>query len=294
MIISILTDLWIIYKGFCQLLLAILYKLFDNNVRVCKYGSKFRHSIDIYLQNNQSNYGKVPVICFLSGGGFIFGHKYWCSRYGYTFQKLGYVVLNIDYPRAPFSTIENQIEDCSKAIQWVFDNVQQYNGDINNINVVGFSAGGHVLLNALLQQRSQTNTWKPTQLKSVVFLSVPMDLKPIINALIFKRFQEFMFKQLFGISLQQFVKDYCVGTELKTLIENGEINPEDFCPMHVVNGTIDSLCRYEKARNLHKFLKKYGFNTNFRRLSNWNHLDVIVNDVDYFASKILFVLDEST
>lgn len=105
-----------------------------------------KHLLDIYLPANVK--GKVPLIIFIHGGGWLVNDKY--ADMGYmkkTVAELvsnGFALASIDYRFATQAIFPAQIQDCNRAISFLYDHADQYGFDKNRFAVMGFSAGGHL------------------------------------------------------------------------------------------------------------------------------------------------------
>ena len=143
-----------------------------------------KHLLDIYLPADAK--GKLPLVIFIHGGGWIGNDKY--SDMGYmpntiaTMLNNGMAVASIDYRFATQAVFPAILQDCNKAVSFLYDNADKYNLDENRIAIMGFSAGGHL---ASLMGTSQNNkvkdfyfpnTYRPFQYKAVVDFYGPTDL----------------------------------------------------------------------------------------------------------------------
>ena len=143
-----------------------------------------KHLLDIYLPVNAK--GKVPLVVFIHGGGWLGNDKY--ADMGYMPNTIaamlnnGMAVASIDYRFATQAVFPAILQDCNKAVSFLYDNADKYGLDKNNIAVMGFSAGGHL---ASLMGTSQnnkvkdfyfSNTYRPFQYKAVVDFYGPTDL----------------------------------------------------------------------------------------------------------------------
>lgn len=99
------------------------------------------------LLDNQPN--KLPLIFIIPGGAY----KYCSSRekdpIAFKFFNLGYACAILNYTCNIDSTNDGiypfpQIE-CILAMNYIYKNAYKLNIDRNNINMLGFSAGGHLL-----------------------------------------------------------------------------------------------------------------------------------------------------
>ena len=115
-----------------------------------------KHLLDIYLPPNAK--GKVPLIVFVHGGGWIGNDKY--ADIGYMKNTVaeiinsGYALASIDYRFATQAIFPAQIQDCNRAVSFLYDNAEKYGFDTERFALMGFSAGGHL---ASLQGLSNYN-----------------------------------------------------------------------------------------------------------------------------------------
>lgn len=143
-----------------------------------------KHLLDIYLPPNTN--GKVPLVVFIHGGGWIGNDKY--ADMGYMTETIngmlnsGIAVASIDYRFAQNAVFPGILQDCNKAASFLYDNAHKYNIDKNRFALMGFSAGGHL---ASLMGTSQNNkvdnlyfpkSYRPFKYKAVVDFYGPMDL----------------------------------------------------------------------------------------------------------------------
>ena len=143
-----------------------------------------KHLLDIYLPVNAK--GSVPVVIFIHGGGWLGNDKY--ADMGYmpntiaAMLESGMAVASIDYRFATQAVFPAILQDCNKAVSFLYDNADKYSLDKNKIALMGFSAGGHL---ASLMGTSQNNkvkdlyfpnTYRPFQYKAVVDFYGPTDL----------------------------------------------------------------------------------------------------------------------
>jgi acetyl esterase/lipase len=105
-----------------------------------------KHLLDIYLPPNAK--GKVPIVILIHGGGWLGNDKY--ADIGYMKKTVaeivngGFALASIDYRFSTQAIFPAQIQDCNRAISFLFDNADKYGLDKNRIAVMGFSAGGHL------------------------------------------------------------------------------------------------------------------------------------------------------
>ena len=143
-----------------------------------------KHLLDIYLPANAK--GKLPLVVFIHGGGWIGNDKY--ADMGYMTNTVaamlnnGIAVASIDYRFATQAVFPAILQDCNKAVSFLYDNADKYSLDKNKIALMGFSAGGHL---ASLMGTSQNNkvnnlyfpnSYRSFKYKAVVDFYGPTDL----------------------------------------------------------------------------------------------------------------------
>ena len=86
----------------------------------------------------------LPLIVYVSGGGFIMAPKNNWIQQRMKLAEAGYVVASIEYRHAPLSKFPLPVEDCKLAIRWLRAHADQYNIDVNRVGILGNSAGGYL------------------------------------------------------------------------------------------------------------------------------------------------------
>lgn len=143
-----------------------------------------KHLLDIYLPPNAK--GKIPLVIFIHGGGWLGNDKY--ADIGYMKKTVaeivssGFALASIDYRFATQAIFPAQIQDCNRAISFLYDNADKYGLDENRFAVMGFSAGGHLASlvglskNNNVQSFFMPNTNKSFSFKAVVDFYGPAEL----------------------------------------------------------------------------------------------------------------------
>lgn len=105
-----------------------------------------KHLLDIYLPPNAN--GKVPLVIWIHGGGWLSNDKY--ADMGYMketikeLMKNGYALASIDYRFSTQALFPAQMLDCNVAISFLVKNASKYGFDVDRMALMGFSAGGHL------------------------------------------------------------------------------------------------------------------------------------------------------
>ena len=99
--------------------------------------------LDIYLPEQGTYTGPLPMVVWIHGGAWRAGSKENCrSR---VFLEDGYEAASINYRLSHHAMFPAQIEDCKAAIRYLRANAKKYNIDPDRIGVWGSSAGGHLV-----------------------------------------------------------------------------------------------------------------------------------------------------
>lgn len=87
----------------------------------------------------------LPALIYFHGGGFVMGdldtHDGLCRLIAH---EGGFLVVAVDYRRAPESKWPAPLEDAVAATRWIFDNASTLGIDAGRIAIGGDSAGGHL------------------------------------------------------------------------------------------------------------------------------------------------------
>ena len=85
-----------------------------------------------------------PVIVSVHGGGFVYGSKEVYQFYCMNLAERGFTVVNFNYRLAPKYKFPTPIYDINAVMEWVCKNADKYHMDINNVFLVGDSAGAYL------------------------------------------------------------------------------------------------------------------------------------------------------
>ena len=109
--------------------------------------------LDVYVPITSMPVKAYPVVVYIHGGGWDSGDKsQWESKVPF-FSERRYVSVSINYRLSPSVTHPTHIEDVSNALNWICDNISSYGGDPNYLILIGHSAGAHLALLAVTNQK---------------------------------------------------------------------------------------------------------------------------------------------
>ncbi|ETP52390.1 hypothetical protein F442_02587 [Phytophthora nicotianae P10297] len=111
----------------------------------CRYGPHERNTLDVYgVQAHGETTVATPVLVFMHGGAWSFGHKWQYALVGEYLATQGFLVAVINYRTFPNGSVLDMIEDVENAVFWVAENCSLLGGDRNKLFLSGHSSGGHV------------------------------------------------------------------------------------------------------------------------------------------------------
>lgn len=143
-----------------------------------------KHLLDIYVPAHAK--GKLPLVVFIHGGAWTHNDKY--ADMGYMPNTIaamlenGMVVASIDYRFAMQAVFPGILQDCNKAVSFLFDHADTYGIDKHRIALMGFSAGGHLASLIGVSQNDHVpefyfhDAYRPIQFRAVVDFYGPVDL----------------------------------------------------------------------------------------------------------------------
>lgn len=109
---------------------------------ICYSTSSVKNFLDLYVPKKKN----FPVVLFIHGGSFVTGDRKdsLYANIGEAFQMNGIGCAVISYRLSSDSVWPAQPRDAASAVRWLYDHIEEYGGDRNNVFVVGHSAGGHL------------------------------------------------------------------------------------------------------------------------------------------------------
>jgi len=101
--------------------------------------------LDLYYKEEEGK-EKYPVILNIHGGAFVAGDKKYRKSISKDFASDGSLVVTINYGLAPKYPFPTFIFQAVSALKWIFnsENALKYKMDLDNVFVMGDSAGGFI------------------------------------------------------------------------------------------------------------------------------------------------------
>ncbi len=116
------------------------------NSKCQKYGPEKRSHMDIFVPGGE---GPYPVHVFIHGGYWQELSKTESTFAAPNFTNHNIIFIALDYSLAPEANMFEIIDQVKRGFMWVLDNIENYQGDKNNITLSGSSAGGHLVAEVL-------------------------------------------------------------------------------------------------------------------------------------------------
>jgi acetyl esterase/lipase len=126
-----------------------------------------KHLLDIYVPANAKN---TPLVVWIHGGAWMMNDKY--ADMGYMKNTLrgfidsGYALASIDYRFSTDAVFPAQIQDCNRALEYLYQHTEQYKVDKTRIALIGFSAGGHLASLLALSANNNVSEFYPAGIKT--------------------------------------------------------------------------------------------------------------------------------
>jgi acetyl esterase/lipase len=155
-----------------------------------------------------------PAILWVHGGGFVGGDKRDVENFAVMLAKEGYVVLAMNYDRAPEMHYPSQLIQIGEFYQHVVHHLQGFPIDKERIFFAGDSAGAQMVTNFLAIQYDKDLS-RRTGVAQVV------DLKDVRGVLLFcglydiDRFKDMFDMELFRITVSQIARSYFADKDWK-------------------------------------------------------------------------------
>ncbi len=99
--------------------------------------------LDVYYPKGITR--KLPVILNIHGGGWVYGTKDSYRPYCLYLAQQGFAVVNMNYYLAPKAKFPTQLSQINQVIRWMQDHAEDYYLDMNNVFLVGDSAGAQMV-----------------------------------------------------------------------------------------------------------------------------------------------------
>eukprot|EP00451_Oxyrrhis_marina_P015043 CAMPEP_0204328968 /NCGR_PEP_ID=MMETSP0469-20131031/13808_1 /ASSEMBLY_ACC=CAM_ASM_000384 /TAXON_ID=2969 /ORGANISM="Oxyrrhis marina" /LENGTH=403 /DNA_ID=CAMNT_0051311487 /DNA_START=22 /DNA_END=1230 /DNA_ORIENTATION=+ len=279
----------LLLPGFLPLI--VHYVCSRKIVKNVVYGAKFRHQLDIFVPRSQPQPGeKVPIVIFISGGAWIIGYKAWGFIMGQVFQRQGVLFIAPDYRNFPEVSVPDMVDDVVCAVGWILARAEGMGGDLNNVTLMGQSAGAHLSAMAIIRQAQRETkcgaassaadpngdhrAWSPSAIRRWVGVSGPYDIINVMplmkeRGLPSRVVRALMDNDLTTNSPTRLIRDFAVtNSPVVALL------PE-MCLFH---GTADVTVEWQQSEEFAAALKQAGAKVSEKYYKGKSHTDPILED----------------
>jgi len=173
------------------------------------FGDHPEERLDIFPSRNSHS----KTLVFIHGGYWHLLDKSIFHFLAEHFLKYNVTTVLINYPLAPKSFLDEIVVSCRKALRWLHDNIIRYNGDSNDLFLMGHSAGGHLASMMLIEEEAKF-------VQGMISLSGLFRLEPVMLS---------------------YLND-SIGMDRETAIKNSPVflSPANDCPLLLVTGSDES------------------------------------------------------
>jgi arylformamidase len=142
------------------------------------YGTEPKETLDVFPPSNGR--ANAPALIYIHGGYWQMSDKDDTTYIAPAFLDAGVAFITLNYTLAPDGDIDLMVDQCRRAIAWIWKNASEIGVDPERLHVAGHSAGGH--LTAMLLATDWTSvdpSLPPMPFWSACALSGLYDLEPI-------------------------------------------------------------------------------------------------------------------
>ena len=140
------------------------------------YGTGEREKVDIFPGHQSDS----PVVIFIHGGYWHLSDKSSFSFIAPPLVEKGFTVAIVGYPLCPAVKLRDIVRSLRWATVFLYRNIRQYNGDPEQLRLVGHSAGGHLVAMLLSTPWSELDSsLQDGLIRTGVSISGIFELEPI-------------------------------------------------------------------------------------------------------------------
>ena len=169
-------------------------------------------TLNTYISKTASD-KKHPVVFIVHGGGFVAGDKKYrrCLSKWFALNTDAFVV-NVNYGLGPKYKFPSPIQHLVKALDWVYDNAEKYNLDLDKVLATGDSSGGYCVAELAALQGSE-------YMQQKLGLKSKLEIKALLlNCGIYDIDRALSAKVLFNLT--EGVCNHFTGSKVKDIKEN--------------------------------------------------------------------------
>ena len=140
------------------------------------YGENPRQRFDFYQPEGR---GPFPVLLFVYGGSWDSGRKSDYAFVGHALAAKGFLTAIADYHLVPQFLYPSFVDDTAAAFAAVAKAAPNFQGDASRLFIMGHSAGGYNVAQAVLSGATDRAGIPRESIKAMATLSAPLDFLPL-------------------------------------------------------------------------------------------------------------------
>jgi len=215
------------------------------------------------------------------GGAWTVGYKAWPFILAQDLANNGVLCVVIDYRNFPQGNIEDMVEDVDNAMKWVFENISSYNGDLNNISLIGQSAGAHIailstLFQALVEKNHVERKWQSSRLRNFIGVSGAYDLETLQPAFDKHGLSESLFRSIMNNDLHNYSPKNIITEKFR---DRGDYSTQNLPPITLIHGTRDKTIDSSYTMDFEKKLVESNIPVKTQIFPNKSHTDFFLEDL---------------
>ena len=223
--------------------------------KIYQYGKNSSHKIEITVSDLSSNDRLKPLLIFIHGGYWqelSLEESFFPAMHAKK-NNIGFAAIN--YTLAPKGTIDQIVDECQSAIEWIFEHSNALGFDSKKIIIAGSSAGAHLAAMYSLKRKPLYNHF------GNILVSGIYDIQPLIKTSI---------DEALRLDPEKALRNSPLFYELK-----------DFPPTIVAWGEIETYQFKKQSKIFANKLIENKIPVRTLEVKNKNHFDVILDLADY-------------
>lgn len=142
------------------------------------YGAEPKETLDVFPPSNGR--AGAPALIYIHGGYWQVSDKNDTTYIAPAFLDAGVAFVTLNYTLAPDGDIDLMVDQCRRAVAWIYRNAAEIGVDPERLYVAGHSAGGHLAAMLLATDWMDVDpSLPPVPVRGVCALSGLYDLEPI-------------------------------------------------------------------------------------------------------------------
>ena len=142
------------------------------------YGTEPKQTLDVFPPSNGR--AGAPALIYIHGGYWQMSDKDDTTYIAPAFLDAGIAFVTLNYTLAPAAGIGDMVDECRRAVAWIYQNAAEIGVDADRLYIAGHSAGGHLTAMLLATDWTAVDQALPAMpFRGGCALSGLYDLEPI-------------------------------------------------------------------------------------------------------------------